>query len=442
MPLFIPIICVDDKWNRNISMAFLPIKTSLLPPSLSQGETTRCLQVIDGLNISVEADINWQETFSALNWPHDTALVCDNNTWPALARDLADTLKNAGFRITLINLGSSPLPDEETVGYVCNQASRCKALIAVGSGTLNDITKYSAHQLQKPYAICGTAPSMNGYLSANAAITVKGHKQSLKAALPCAALFDTNILAAAPDRMKQAGIGDSICRPTAQADWLLSHHLMGTSYDPLPFKLLQPFEADMLKGKNEALIKTLLLSGVGMTLCGGSYPASQGEHLVAHYMDMRYPDIAHTTLHGEQIAVSTLFMSALQQGLLALREAPSWVAESLPDETYCTQHFGVEVGASVWKEWQAKRDAMGTQEEFNERLAKKWPMIREDIMPHILPLAAVDRSLRRNGAPRTAQELGWTPEQFTEAAHNAHLIRNRFTFIDLGVLAKQAATRH
>lgn len=418
-------------------MAFLPIKNSLLPTTLTASETTRCLHALDGLNIAIEPNIAWREAFSTLKWPHETALICDNNTWQALAHTITDALKGNGYRITLINLGSAPKADAETVRYICEQAAPCKALIAVGSGTVNDLAKYSAHQLQKPYAICGTAPSMNGYLSANAAITVDGHKQSLKAALPCAALFDTNVLKAAPDRLKQAGIGDSICRPTAQADWLLSHHLLGTPYDSLPFKLLQPFEAAMLKGDTQALITTLLLSGLGMTLCGGSYPASQGEHLVAHYMDMRYPDVAHTSFHGEQIAVTTLFMSALQQGLLALANAPLWVASHLPGEQECLRHFGAETGASVWREWHAKQQAIGSKEEFNERLTQKWPQIRKEIAAVVVPLSTIDRSLSRTGAPRTAQQLGWTPEQFTEAAHHAYLIRNRFTFLDLGVMARQ-----
>ena len=55
------------------------------------------------------------------------------------------------------------------------------ALVAVGSGTINDLCKYAAAQDGKPYAVFATAPSMNGYTSKNAAITVDGHKKSLPA---------------------------------------------------------------------------------------------------------------------------------------------------------------------------------------------------------------------------------------------------------------------
>ena len=51
------------------------------------------------------------------------------------------------------------------------------ALVAVGSGTINDLCKYAAFLDRKPYAVFGTAPSMNGYTSVSAAITEHGHQE-------------------------------------------------------------------------------------------------------------------------------------------------------------------------------------------------------------------------------------------------------------------------
>ena len=111
--------------------------------------------------------------------------------------------------------------------------------------------------------------------------------------------MDLAVLAAAPARMIRAGLGDSLCRSTAQADWLLSHHLFGTPYRRAPFALLaedEPALLDdpeaLLRGDPDAmraLARTLVLSGLGMTICDGSYPASQGEHLISHYIDMFAP---------------------------------------------------------------------------------------------------------------------------------------------------------
>ena len=49
---------------------------------------------------------------------------------------------------------------------------------------------------------------------------------------------DLRVLAAAPPRLIRAGLGDSACRSTAQADWLLSHALLDRPYRAAPFALL------------------------------------------------------------------------------------------------------------------------------------------------------------------------------------------------------------
>src|SRR5690606_17264649 len=100
----------------------------------------------------------------------------------------------------------------------------------------------------------------------------------------------------APKRLIRSGLGDSLCRTTAQADWLLSHLLFDTPYLTSPFALLEANEAllfdnakGLMEGDSEAmehLASTLILSGIGMYLAGGSYPASQAEHMISHTMEM------------------------------------------------------------------------------------------------------------------------------------------------------------
>ena len=52
-------------------------------------------------------------------------------------------------------------------------------------------------------------------------------------------------MAAAPPRMIRSGLGDSLCRPTAQADWLLAHLLFDQPYRTMPFVLLEADEAQL-----------------------------------------------------------------------------------------------------------------------------------------------------------------------------------------------------
>src|SRR4029077_20602553 len=213
------------------------------------------------------------------------------------------------------------------------------------------------------YAVFGTAPSMNGYTSLSAAITEHGHKKSLPAAAPVGVFLDIAVLAAAPPRMIRSGLGDSICRPTAQADWLLAQLLLDQSYRRDPLLLLEADEAALLAkagvllagdaGATELLARTLVLSGFGMTICGGSYPASQGEHLISHYIDMLGDPSWPASFHGEHIAVTTLTMARLQEAMLG--EAPPVVSATPVTEQAMIGHFGAELGASCWEAFSKKR---------------------------------------------------------------------------------------
>ncbi len=228
--------------------------------------------------------------------------------------------------VTVIRLPGRPHADDASVEAIRRESSDCDALIAVGAGTINDLFKYAAARDGKDYAVFGTAPSMNGYTSVNAAITVGGHKTSLPAGAAAAVVLDLEVLSKAPKRMIRSGLGDSLCRPTAQADWLLAHLLLDQPYRQAPFALLADDEADLfansealLRGDLDAmraLARTLVLSGFGMTLCGGGYPASQGEHLISHYAEMMAAADWPEAFHGEQIAVTTLTMARLQARML------------------------------------------------------------------------------------------------------------------------------
>ncbi len=222
------------------------------------------------------------------------ALVSDANTHTALGARVARALASR-VAVTEIHLPGRPHADDASVEAIRRASSDCDALIAVGAGTINDLCKYAAARDGKDYAVFGTAPSMNGYTSVNAAITEHGHKKSLAARAAAGVFLDLDVLSKAPPRMIRSGLGDSLCRPTAQADWLLAHLLLDQPYREAPFALLADDEADLfansealLRGDLDAmraLARTLVLSGFGMTLCGGSYPASQGEHLIGHYAD-------------------------------------------------------------------------------------------------------------------------------------------------------------
>ena len=365
------------------------------------------------------------------------AVVSDPKTRAVLGARVVSGL--AGADIRELVLEEMPKPDSETVARVRAATAEADALVAVGSGTINDLCKYAAFLDRKPYAVFGTAPSMNGYTSVSAAITEHGHKKSLPAAAPLGVFLDLAVLAAAPPRMIRSGLGDSICRPTAQADWLLAHLLLGQNYRRAPFLLLEADEPALLAkagallagdtGAMELLARTLVLSGFGMTICGGSYPASQGEHLISHYIDMLGDPAWVPSFHGEHIAVTALTMARLQEAMLA-GEAPVLSPARL-DEAALIRHFGPELGASCWAAFARKAMDAPKTAALNAKLKREWPEIRTALRQVMRSSAEMAAALTAAGAPTRPADIHIPPAFYRQAVRHAREIRDRYTFLDL-----------
>ena len=366
------------------------------------------------------------------------AVVCDPTTRDVLGRRVERAAASVA-KVDPIILPDRPHADAHLAEKIGKSAQSADALIAVGSGTINDLCKYAGAQAGKPYAVFATAPSMNGYTSVNAAITQHGHKKSIQAQGAAGVFIDLEVFAAAPPRMIRSGLGDSLCRPTAQADWLLAHLLFDLPYRRAPFALLAEDEAllfaepeGLLTGDLDAmarLARTLVLSGFGMTICGGSYPASQGEHLIAHYIEMMMDPALPPSFHGEQIAVTTLTMARLQEQMLA---APAPVVRpSRLEAAEFERRYGPATGRSCWREFATKRLGDDKAAVLNDRLAETWKSIAGEIAEISVPAAQLHDAVKRIGAPATPEDLGLPGAFYRDAVMHAREIRDRFTFLDL-----------
>lgn len=407
-----------------------------LPDPDSAGTlAVRTRRVVIGAGLAARAG----ELVAGLDLPGPVALVADANTHRAMGARVAEGLPAA----VGVVLAAGLRPDEAAVAEVLERAAGAASLVAVGSGTVNDVTKCAAARSGRRYAVFGTALSMNGYTSENAAITVAGHKKSLAAAPAEGVFLDLDVLAAAPARLTRAGLGDSVCRPTAQVDWLLSRLLLGTPYRDAPFRLLEEDEPRLLAGAEglargepaalAALARTLVLSGFGMAICGGSWPASQAEHLVSHWIDMRGDPGWPPSLHGEHVAVTTLAVARIQEALLA--GPPPRLGEELLDEAALVGRYGPELGRSCWAEVARKRVDAERAAELTHRLARGWPAVAARCRGALRPPAEIEAVLARAGAPTTPEALGVPRPFFREAVLRAREIRDRFTVLDLAALA-------
>jgi glycerol-1-phosphate dehydrogenase [NAD(P)+] len=386
----------------------------------------------------VEADL-----VGPLSLGRRLAVVSDRTTHVIMGARIERALSGLA-EISSVVLPEHPHADAETAERVRTATSAADALVAVGSGTINDLCKYASARSNKPYLVFATAPSMNGYTSLNAAITIDGHKKSLAAQAPVGVFLDLSILAAAPPRMIRSGLGDSLCRPTAQADWLLSHLLFDRPYRRMPFALLAKDEAALFASADalmkgdliamEQLVRTLLLSGFGTAICGSSLPASQGEHLISHYADMLPDPRRPFSFHGEQIGVTTLTMARLQHALLD--GAPPTVAADDSSEAAFRDRFGASLGASCWMEFSRKRLTKEKADVLNDRIVAAWSKMRSALQAIMLPPGMLAKILQDANAPCTPEDLEWPGPFYEEAVRHARKIRDRYTFLDLAADAR------
>jgi glycerol-1-phosphate dehydrogenase [NAD(P)+] len=368
-------------------------------------------------------------------------IVMDPATRRVMGEAVAASLQGRHVVRSLV-LGESPHPDMELVEQVMAETADAEALVAVGSGSINDITKHAAHLSGKPYVVFGTAPSMNGYTSVSAAITDNGLKKSIPSTAPRGVFLDLDVLAAAPRRLIAAGFGDSICRCTAQTDWLLSHRLTGSPYRKAPFALLEDDEPALIASANALaegdrtaiglLAHTLVMSGFGMTICGGSYPASQSEHLIAHYMDMRGRDLP-LAYHGEHISVTTLSVARLQERVLGL---DSISIRANGDSLSAFQRtFGPDLGEACWRSFLPKRLDGARVGRLQALLDANWADIRDELRRVSRPSGEIEAALRAAGAPTRPSDVGIPRAFYREALLNARKIRDRFGILDLAEAA-------
>jgi glycerol-1-phosphate dehydrogenase [NAD(P)+] len=361
-----------------------------------------------------------------------TLFVSDEKIWQNCQKFFD---KNFTKKIGKILLLKNPQADEKNLQKISAAIKNYDLVIGLGSGTINDLCKFTSAQKKIPYAIFASAASMNGYLSKNASITISKHKKTLSATLPLAVFCDLGILKSAPLKLAKAGIGDSMCFYSCWFDWYLSHKILGTKFDKKPFLSLQKkmdffvknFQKFSVRDEKflKILIEILLLSGQGMTSAGGSYPASQGEHMIAHTIEMKYPKIAQKNLHGQMIAVTSLTAAKLQKRLL----------EKLPqlhnDDKKIEKFFGKKIATECKKEYQQKNFSALQTNKINNSLQKNWPKIKNELQKIYFDETQLRKIFSHFKIKTSAKSLGLSNQQYQGCTTHAKFTRNRFTCLDL-----------
>lgn len=365
------------------------------------------------------------------------AVVADDATWEAQGRAVARALGSRAVAVIL----DHPHADEAQVRDLRERTRGFEALVAVGSGSINDLCKYVTAGDGRRYAVFGTAPSMNGYTSTTASITLdSGLKTTQPAHAATGVFLDIGVSAGAPQYLIAAGLGDSLCRPTAQVDWRFSHELFGTRYATAPYALQEADEAEALArssglGAREPeavgyLHRILTLGGLGISVVGMSHPGSMGEHQISHWIDSFAGERHPGTVHGQQVGVASVTMARLQERLLAM-ETPPKIRANLPDEAAIRARYPEAAVADCLKASRAKAMDEARAARVNADLERLWPELRLRLSAFAMPSAEIARHIRAAGGGATPAEIGMDPELYHDALRHCREIRDRYSMLDL-----------
>ena len=260
----------------------------------------------------------------------DGVLVVTGRKTRSLAGERSwSVVQKAGYTATLVEVEGATLQDVARA-ELAGRKDKPHVVVGVGGGSVIDVAKLAAFRLGVPYVSVPTNASHDGITSPRASIKEDHGNASKQAKTPMAIVADTEIIARAPYRMLAAGCADAISNSTAVLDWRLAHRLRGEEYSSFAAVLAETASDIVIKsapvirpGLEESawiVVKSLIVSGVSMSVAGSSRPASGAEHMFSHTLDQLAPE-SHA-YHGEQVGVGSIMMMYLHGGdWKAIRDA-------------------------------------------------------------------------------------------------------------------------
>lgn len=262
-------------------------------------------------------------------------LVADETTYRVLGERAEGLLQATGKQVHRHILRGNVLPNAQNVGDVLIHLYDVKAdpdifafspkpdlILGVGSGVINDICRLVSYRVGIPYAIAGTAPSMDGYASAGSPILFDGTKATIKCTTPRYIIADLDVMKDAPFDMLLSGIGDMFGKYIGLLDWELARDYNGDYYCPeIAQDVRRATDLCMRNGYDLArrdpqcignIMEGFMVTGLGMAFTGNSRPASGSEHIVAHAWELESVKRGERpNLHGLEVCEGTRLVAEM-----------------------------------------------------------------------------------------------------------------------------------
>jgi glycerol-1-phosphate dehydrogenase [NAD(P)+] len=381
--------------------------------------------------------------------PGPALLVADQNTWTAAGRAAEAALLADGIACERLILPARPRPKptvelaREIAAALAQQAG---TPVAIGSGVLNDLVKYAAFRLERPYLCIATAASMDGYTSAGSPLSERGFKKTIPCCPARAVIGDLAVIAAAPPAMIGWGYGDLAGKVPAGGDWMLADALGVEPIDAVAWPMVQDGLAGWLANPARiaagdpaevaGLFTGLTLVGLAMEAHGSSRPASGADHQIAHLWEMEnLSRDGERVSHGACVAVGCVATLALYDWLLAqdLTALGPVRSATLDEKTALIRAaFGPgEIAERAVEETRAKHLDQAALDQRLARIRALWPDLAPRLRARLMTASDMQARLRAAGAPARAADIGVGTGHLRRTVANAVWLRSRYTVLDL-----------
>jgi len=332
-------------------------------------------------------------------------------------------------------------------------------VVGVGGGTICDLCKYATYYADKenpkPLIIVETALSVNAFSDDASVMLISGVKRTVHSRYPDILIIDLDVQAAAPAEMNVSGYGDLIATWTAPVDWYLANVLgMGKNFSSIPTDMIRDQCRALLANSHklaagdektlEDLANALTLSGLAMGLGGESSPASGSEHVMSHLIDMTCGvRNAGTCYHGTQVAVSGINSEILWDYLLNefdpkavdIDKCYPTAEEMEPKVRAAFGWLDADGNAAneCWSDYSKKLAKWHECRPQFEAFLANFDAFKAEVADWVMKPEYVAECMRKANHPCKYSELNYPVPADTVvwAVTNCHLMRNRFSVIDL-----------
>jgi len=266
-------------------------------------------------------------------------MVADENTYEVAGKRVEELLKAQGMLSHKFVIKSPAHSTDANVGRVLIEAgidqkdydiNAMSALpdyiLAVGSGSVNDICRMVSYRLGIEYGVVGTAPSMDGYASVVAPLLVGKTKTVYQCSIARHIIIDTAVCKDAPYELLTAGVGDMIGKYIAILDWELSREHTDEYYcEKIADMVLKATDecikeayslAQRKESSIEKIVNGLITSGMGIAYSGSSRPAAGTEHMIGQTWEIMDLELGRELrLHGHDVGAATFVAISMYKKL-------------------------------------------------------------------------------------------------------------------------------